>query len=278
MNISTKFEMPASTSALAQSDYAAQQQAFLEHATQAIRDKRMILAYQPVVHAHCPSRIAFYEGLIRIADPLGHIIPAKNFMPQLENTEFGRLIDCHALELGLHALRIEPNLRLSINMSARSVGYPKWIECLRQGLADNPRIAERLILEITEASVMAIPELIASFISDLQEYGISFALDDFGAGYTAFRFFRQFHFDIVKIDGQFIKNIHKDEDNQVLAAALVSIAKHFNMFIVAEHVETKEDMKHLQNIGVDCLQGFHTGRPELFPEWTVDLYQAEKKK
>jgi predicted signal transduction protein with EAL and GGDEF domain len=68
--------------------------------------------------------------------------------------------------------------------------------------------------------------------------GISFALDDFGAGYTAFRYFRDFFFDMIKIDGQFIRGIASNPDNQVLTQALASIGKHFDMFTVAESVET----------------------------------------
>jgi EAL domain-containing protein (putative c-di-GMP-specific phosphodiesterase class I) len=120
---------------------------------------------------------------------------------------------------------------------------------------------------------MVLPDLVTSFMSDLQRYGISFALDDFGAGFTAFRFFKEFQFDIVKIDGQFIRNIHKDADNQVLTAALVSIANQFDMFTVAEHVENAKDMEYLRNVGVDCLQGYHIGMPEIIPEWTQSMYR-----
>jgi EAL domain-containing protein (putative c-di-GMP-specific phosphodiesterase class I) len=101
----------------------------------------------------------------------------------------------------------------------------------------------------------------------LHKRGISFALDDFGAGYTAFRFLKQFHFDIVKIDGQFIRNINEDADNQVLTTALVAIANQFDMLSVAECVETPEEMSFLQDLGFDCLQGYLTGRPETVPAW-----------
>lgn len=259
-------------------DYAANisEAPILEIATNAIEQRQMLLAYQPIMHSDRPAQPAFYEGLLRILDQNSEVIPAAKFVPLIEDTELGRKMDCHALELGLEALAREPNLRLSINMSARSVGYPMWLETLRDGLDKHPRTAERLILEITEASVMAIPELVVNFIGELQKYGISFALDDFGAGYTAFRYFKDFQFDIVKIDGQFVKNIHKDPDNQVLTAALISISKHFDMFTVAEHVETAEEMAYLQKLGIDCLQGYHLGRPELVPEWTAALYDKAR--
>ena len=82
-----------------------------------------------------------------------------------------------------------------------------------------------IILEITERTAIVMPDLVRVFMSEMQSYGISFALDDFGAGYTSFRYFRDFFFDIMKIDGQFIRDIHANTDNQVLTQAMISIAR-----------------------------------------------------
>jgi EAL domain-containing protein (putative c-di-GMP-specific phosphodiesterase class I) len=250
-------------------DYAVKKrnEPVIETVTRAIDRKHVLLAYQPVVHAKNPLKPAFYEGLIRIMDDTKEIIPAKDFITIVETLETGRIIDCLALELGLNALAECPTLRLSINMSARSIGYPRWMEILEKGLSMDGTIAERLILEITEDSAMMMPELVKVFMANLHKRGISFALDDFGAGYTAFRFLKQFHFDIVKIDGQFIRNINEDADNQVLTTALVAIANQFDMLSVAECVETPEELSFLQDLGFDCLQGYLTGRPETVPAW-----------
>lgn len=234
---------------------------------QAVRHRRVVMAYQPVVTAVDTSRIAFHEGLIRILDETGRVIPARDFIGAVETRDLGREIDCIALEAGLAALADHPALRLSINMSARSIGYARWRQVLDRGLKRDVTVAERLILEITESSAMLVPELTAAFMDDLQATGISFALDDFGAGYTAFRYFRDFFFDIVKIDGQFIRGVHRDGDNQVLARALISIARHFEMFTVAEAVEDGADAAFLIAAGVDCLQGYHFGAPTLRPGW-----------
>jgi EAL domain-containing protein (putative c-di-GMP-specific phosphodiesterase class I) len=233
----------------------------------AVRHKQVALAYQPVVQTARPSQPAFYEGLIRLFDETGRIIPARDFIDQIEETELGRKIDCLALEKGLKALRESPQIRLSINMSARSIGYPRWMETLKRGLRGDPTVGERLILEITERSAMTVPELVVSFMSDLQRKGISFALDDFGAGYTSFRYLRDFYFDILKIDGEFIRNIHSNPDNQVLTKAMIAIAQQFDMFTVAESVETFTDVKWLQQAGVDCLQGYYFGAPTIHPPW-----------
>ncbi len=229
-----------------------------------------VLAYQPVVQAANPQTVAFYEGLIRILDETGRVIPAREFMGAVESQDLGREIDCAALRMGLRALNSNPALRLSVNMSARSIGYPKWKQILNRGTASDPKVAERLILEITESSAMQMPELVTTFMGELQEKGITFALDDFGAGYTAFRYLREFYFDIVKIDGQFVRNVHQDPNNQVLMEALISIASHFDMFTVAETVENGAEAAWLAQAGIDCLQGYFFGAPSLTPHWLRD--------
>ncbi|MGY3437821.1 MULTISPECIES: EAL domain-containing protein [unclassified Marinovum] len=242
----------------------------LEMVEEAVRHKQVMLAYQPVVQARRPDRCAFHEGLIRVLDETGRVIPARDFIDAIEESETGRRIDCLALELGLRELARTPGLRLAINMSARSIGYRAWMRTLDLGLKSDPTVAERLILEISESSAMMVPEIVIDFMSELQKRGISFALDDFGAGFTALRHFKKFQFDILKIDGQFIRNIHADPDNQVLTQAILSIAQQFDMFTVAENVENTEDVAALAAMGVDCLQGYFFGAPTVSPPWAED--------
>lgn len=233
----------------------------------ALERRDVLLAFQPVVQSCEKGKIAFYEGLIRVLDRNGRVIPAANFMDTVETTELGRLLDCLALEMGMMALAEAPTLRLAINMSARSIGYPRWVKTLNRGLARDETAAERLILEITESSAMVMPDLVSVFMRDLQARGIAFAMDDFGSGYTAIRYLRDFYFDILKIDGQFIRGIADNPDNQVLTAAIISIAQHFDMFTVAENVETARDAAWLAAAGADCMQGYAFGAPSLVPPW-----------
>ncbi|MEO0939028.1 MAG: EAL domain-containing protein [Pseudomonadota bacterium] len=235
----------------------------------AVDHKQTLLAFQPIMLATDPSRVAFYEGLIRVMDETGRVIPAKDFMPVVEDTELGRDIDTLALGMGLRALHEVPNLRLSVNMSARSIGYAKWNRTLKRWLDQDATVAERLILEITERSVITVPELVTDFMDRMQRQGICFALDDFGAGQTALRYFKQFYFDVLKIDGHFISGIAEDADNQALVRSMQSIATHFDMITVAEFVERPEDAACLARLGIDCLQGFLYGAPTVKPSWLV---------
>jgi EAL domain-containing protein (putative c-di-GMP-specific phosphodiesterase class I) len=233
---------------------------------QALARNDAILAFQPIMRADGKG-VAFWEGLIRILDETGRIIPARDFIGAVEDRDLGRQIDCAALFAGLHALRDNPTLRLSINMSARSVGYPHWMQILKRFLKHHPEVIERLILEITESSAMLMPEIVAIFMEELQDKGVTFALDDFGAGYTAFRHLKQFCFDILKIDGQFARSIDTDADNQVLTEALISLGRHFDMLVVSEAVETEAEARWLAAAGVDCMQGYYFGAPSVNPPW-----------
>ena len=100
--------------------------AVLDMVRDALNLNRCVLAYQPIVQSGDFKKGAFYEGLIRIVDPSGRYIPAKGFMGSVEDLELGRQVDCASLDLGLKALEVYLHLHLSINRSARSIGYLQW--------------------------------------------------------------------------------------------------------------------------------------------------------
>lgn len=223
---------------------------------------RAQLAFQPIVMTQDHKTIAFYEGLIRVTDDAGRVIPAAHFMPVIEETELGRQIDVVTLDLAFKTLRANPVLRLSINVSARSLGDGRWRRVMERALKGQASLADRLILEMSETSVMQLHEVVAQFMEEMQPRGIAFALDGFGAGMTAFRHLKEFFFDLVKIDKSFVRNIAQDPDNQVLAEALITVAQQFEMFTVADGVESARDAAYLATIGADCLQGYHFGVPK----------------
>ncbi|MFW8635763.1 EAL domain-containing protein [Cribrihabitans pelagius] len=245
----------------------------LDMVAEAVRHNQTVLAYQPVMQAMPPHGTAFYEGYIRVLDATGRVIPARDFFHLVEDKELGRELDCLALKHGLQALERFPGIRLSVNMSARSIGYEPWTRVLERILKRDSTLGERLVLEIGESSAMAAPELVTDFMGRMQQHGIAFALDNFGAGTTAIGHFRQFFFDAVKIDGQFVRGVHANHDNQAVVRALVSIAKQFDMLTVAESVERPEEAEFLVSIGVDCLQGFLYGAPSVTPPWVESLKQ-----
>ena len=229
---------------------------------QALLAKRARLAFQPIVTAGDGPRIAFYEGLIRVLDDAGRVIPAAQFMPLVEETDIGRQIDCVVLELALQVLRDNPHMRLSVNLSARSIGDGQWRRILETGLTGQDALGNRLIFEISETSAMMLHEIVIRFMAEMQPRGVAFALDGFGAGLTAFRHLKDFFFDLVKIDKSFVHGISDDPDNQVLAEALITVAQQFEMLVVADGVETVQEAAILSRMGADCLQGYLYGVPK----------------
>ncbi|MEH6673615.1 MAG: EAL domain-containing protein [Sulfitobacter sp.] len=233
----------------------------------AVAHNQTLMAYQPVMRDVEDPKVAFYEGFIRILDPTGRALPAREFMHLIEKTQLGREIDVLSLQAGLTALSDNKNLRLSVNMSARSIGYAGWTNVLNRWLSRDGTIGERLILEISEKSAMQMPELVSSFMDQMQTRGVCFALDNFGADYIAIRYLKDMFFDILKIDGQFSRGITLHPDNRAIVSIMVSIARNFDMVCVAEQVENQEDSSLLHSLGVDCQQGFLYGAPTTQPFW-----------
>lgn len=223
---------------------------------------RTKLAFQPIVLAGDTKTTAFYEGLIRVLDDQGRVIPAAQFMPVISETDLGREMDCVTLALAFDTLRQHSDRRISINVSARSLGDGKWRDTLRTGLAASGALGERLIFEISESSAMQLHEVVIRFMAEVQPRGVAFALDGFGAGMTAFRHLKDFFFDLVKVDKGFVRDIGRTPDNQVMAEALITVAHQFEMFVVADGVESADDATFVTQLGADCLQGYHFGVPK----------------
>lgn len=228
---------------------------------QAIVQGRIGFHFQPVVQARNPGFPAFFEMLARMRTADGRMLTAGSFLPAVEAGPIGRAIDRLALAHALKALAANPALRLSVNMSPLSMGDEEWLAILAAAARGGSGVCGRLILEITEDAAMADVAQTVDFMDHVRRTGCAFALDDFGAGATGFRYFRDFRFDMVKIDGAFVRGVSEGRDAQVLVEALTGVARHFEMMTVAEQVETEADAAWLRGKGIDCLQGYLYGRP-----------------
>lgn len=231
----------------------------------ALAEGRMSLHFQPVFRAEDHQFIAFNESLLRLTMPNGDLRNAGQFVPQLEHIDIGRRLDHFALKETLVEMQCNPTLRLSVNMSALSIADSEWLAMLKHAARRTPDLCERLIIEITETAAMSDPEKTVKFKRSVAELGSRFALDDFGSGATCFRYLRDFRFDIIKIDGTFIRDLPHNPDNRILVESMVRISKHFEMFTVAEFVETQAEAECARLLGVDCLQGYHLGKPASRP-------------
>jgi EAL domain-containing protein (putative c-di-GMP-specific phosphodiesterase class I) len=264
---SSKFDRDPALSSPLNVAISAQDRETLAMVASALRDRRMRLAFQPVVYAGDPSVIGFFEGFIRLLNLRDQVIPARDFMAAVEQQQLGREIDCAALQLGLMAMQRNPQIRVSINMSARSVGYRPWIEILRRALQETPRLGANLILEINEASALQVPDVLKPFMAEMREQGIVFALDDFGAGMTSLCLLQEMKFEIAKIDGSLVKHVDRLPESQAVARAAITMAQELGMYVVAEAVETEGEARWLMDAGVGCLQGYLFGAPTVTPDF-----------
>ena len=245
-------------------------------ARDAIRHRRVKLAFQPVVQAAAQDRIAYHEALARVQDPHGRSLPAADFIRVIEEEEAGRALDCVVLSKGLGILARNPGVRLALNLSARSVGYRKYARILEQGLGDDPTIAERLILELRDASVQRIPELVWDFMNRYARTGISFTLDNFGQGPSDLGMLTRFPFDIIKVHGTVVRGVGADPDRQSLLRAILAMAREIDLFTVAEGIETLEDALFARDAGIDCLQGYFFAAPTLEPPWRPTAWKNSR--
>lgn len=227
----------------------------------AIAQDRLRLVYQPVVKAANLELPAFFECLLRIEEPSGHLASAGPFMPLIEHHEMGRMVDRMVLRRALAALRTHQNCRLSVNVSAQTLGDSEWMSILLESANQGDHLADRLIIEITESSHLDTNETNSNFFDQVRQAGCSVAIDDFGAGHTALSHLRDFRFDMLKIDGSFVRGLRKHAANRFLVQKMIEIAKHFDLLIIAEWVETQDEASLLTEMGVDCIQGFLFGKP-----------------
>ena len=230
------------------------------------KEKRLKLAYQPIVKAKS-RKTSHYECLLRMAKPDGTILSAGYFVPAAEQMGIVHLIDRFALEEALAQLKAHPAATLAVNVSGTASGDPNWLQAFIETVRAEKELAGRLIVELTETAALHHFEENASFVSQLRELGVRVAIDDFGAGYTSFRNLQMLHVDTVKIDGSYVQNLSQSPENQVFVRTLVGLAKNFNIKTVAEWVGSDQDAALLQSFGVDYFQGFHFGEPSLTPDF-----------
>ncbi len=228
----------------------------------ALEAGRVGLAFQPIV-ASGSRRPAFHECLARMFAPDGAMVPAGVFVPVIERLGQVRLLDRCMLSAVFDALEDAPRSRLSLNVSTQTLRDAEWLAIYRRRAAAAPRAAERLIVEITESSASGDPAATKEFMTAVRARGAAFALDDFGAGYTAFRQLRDFRFDFLKIDGSFAANIAADSDNRLFLKVMVEIAQHFDMATVAEFVETEAEAEALAALSITYQQGYLHGAPSM---------------
>ena len=233
----------------------------------ALNERRILLAFEPIVETVSRAP-AFYECLMRIRRADGVIVPAKAVIPIAEQLGLVRLIDHRVMELVTAELAAAPELRASLNVSPDSIIDPDWWAALGAQLRANPGVAQRMILEITETAAIQNIDETAGFVTRAKDLGCRIAIDDFGAGYTSFRNLRRLGVDMIKIDGAFVQNLPRSQDDRAFVRTLVDLGRSLGLTTVAEWVQDEAGAEVLAEWGCDYLQGVLVGRASLDRPWT----------
>jgi diguanylate cyclase (GGDEF)-like protein len=244
-----------------------------EEIVAALNERRIFLAYEPVATA-TERRIAFYECLMRVRRGDGNYAGASDIVPVAERLGLVRLLDQRVLELVVSELSAAPSLRASVNAAPGSTTDPSWWAGLAALLRVHSGVAERLIVEITESAAIDDIDEMRGLVARVKDLGCRIAIDDFGAGYTSFRNLRKLGVDIVKIDGAFVQNMTRFDDDRAFVRTLIELGKRLNLATVAEWVPDERAAKLLQSWGCDYLQGALLGLATTERPWATELARA----
>ncbi|MEO0496087.1 MAG: GGDEF domain-containing phosphodiesterase, partial [Pseudomonadota bacterium] len=248
---------------------ARQKNAFMaQEVVEAMRDRRMRLAYQPIVNAKT-HEVAFHEALIRMIDADGKLVEAGAFVGVASRLGLIRRVDFAAMQLATETLTKYPDAVLSLNVTNETAVDPEWLSNLATAVDQNPHIAPRLIVEITESHAARNLEESIRFVRTIQDLGCRVAIDDFGAGYTSFANLKHLPVDLIKIDGMYVDDLANSVENQVFIRSLLDLAKTFSMEVVVEWVSDDETAALLKEWGVDYLQGQSFGRALVDTPWKL---------
>jgi len=232
----------------------------------ALNERRIFLAYETVART-ADRRPAFYECLMRVRRSDGSLLGASEVIPVAERLGLVRLLDHRVLELVIEEMVATPSLQASVNVSPGSTTDPNWWAGLGSLLRAHSGVAERLIIEITESAAIHDIDETRGFVARVKDFGCRIAIDDFGAGYTSFRNLRKLGVDIVKVDGAFVQNMIRSEDDRAFVHTLIDLGKRLKLSTVAEWVQDEQTAKLLESWGCDYIQGVLVGLASTERPW-----------
>jgi diguanylate cyclase (GGDEF)-like protein/PAS domain S-box-containing protein len=240
---------------------------WVERIREALEDERFVLHAQPILDLRT-GHIAQYELLVRMLDDHGDLIPPGTFLQVAERFDLVQDIDRWVARraLELIAEHAGEGLRLTVNLSGRTLTDDRLLADLEDGFAQTGADPGCLTFEVTETAAVANIHLAREFAERLRAIGCRFALDDFGAGFGSFYYLKHLPFDYLKIDGEFISNCLSNRTDQLVIRAVVDIAQGLGKETVAEFAADEELVQFLRSQGVDYAQGFHIGKPMPLPE------------
>jgi len=232
---------------------------------QAVREGEFQLYYQPIVCSRS-RRIEGFETLMRWKHPTLGMVPPVRFIPIAETNGLINLLGAWALKSACVQIRqfeevAKRDLYISVNISPRQFRSDRFLAVLDDALAFSGTPGDKLVLEITEGTLMIDPVHAEAILEKMAERRARIAIDDFGTGYSSLAYLKRFPISVLKIDRAFIKDLPASTKDAAICNAVLDLAKHLHLSVVAEGVETEEQLGYMASRGCDYVQGYLTGKP-----------------
>ena len=227
----------------------------------AIKDHNIFPYFQPI-YSVAEGKIVKYESLMRMKKGDGTIESPYYFLEIAHQSKLYNTLSIMMLQAVLEKAKEHPEITFSFNLSAIDIEDDVMAEQILV-ILKRSEVAHQLTLEILETEGFRSYKTLALFIAEVKSYGVEVAIDDFGSGYSNFAEIVELDVDYLKIDGSLVKNIIDDTHYEHIVTAIIKFAQSLNLKTIAEFVENEALAEKLMAMGVDMLQGYHIGRPQL---------------
>ena len=235
----------------------------------ALNNDEFELRFQPINRIDTGDT-THHEVLIRLRNDDGRLVLPDAFLPSavrfglMSEIDFWMILS--AAKAYAHEAQAIPNLKLAINLSANAFESDDLADYIETVFEKHNVPPENIVFEITESLAVRRPRHVERQVAVIRNLGCKFALDDFGTGYSSLGYLQKLHFDYIKIDGAFVKDLPNNPVDQKMIRLIAEIGREAGMKIVAEYVQNAETLELLGQLGVDLAQGYFVGRPVKRPK------------
>ncbi len=239
------------------------------------------LDYQPIMDNR--ERLVCVEALLRWRHPTRQLVMPDTFIAIAEET--GSILAIGAFLLRAACAQVQlwrasafPTLELAVNVSGRQLQRRDFVSVVAAALQESGLHPSALQLEITESVIMSDVEANAKTLRELKKLGVGISIDDFGTGYSSLAYLKSFPIDTVKIDKSFVRNVPAERDDTAIVTGIVNLAHTLHLQVIAEGVETAEQLAALCTVGCDMLQGFYFAKPSSPEEFVARFGPADARR
>jgi diguanylate cyclase (GGDEF)-like protein len=231
----------------------------------AIGTDQLRVHYQPIVDTSA-RRVLGFEALARWQHPVRGLLDAPEFIDVAEESGLVIPLGADVLEQACRQMAAWRatragfgDLHVTVNVSRSQFGHPSFVPMVAHVLESTGLEPGALSLEITETTLMADPESAGETLAAIRAMGVHLVIDDFGTGYSSLAYLRRFPVEALKIDQSFVAGLGHDQENEVIISMIVSLAQTLGLYLVAEGVETADQLGRLRELGVRTVQGYYFG-------------------